>query len=163
MQDIHYKELIAQIKQDIGTRGELSPLMEFDEVKRLNIHSTAYDEKLMADELGILDDKKEIPVRPEFEGNALVRGVKGLIRKMITATVIPMQLEQNVWNVQMVDVSKIVFGKMQEDADRIRILEEKVEKLQSRLYDMQTEKDRMGNTINQPGDCNKNMISGEEK
>lgn len=133
MQDIHYKELIAQINQDIAAKGELSPLMEFEDVKRLNIHSTAYEEWLAEAELKEMSDRREIPVRPEFEGNALVRGVKGLIRKLITATVIPMQLEQNVWNNQVVRFSKICFGKMQEDTERIRILEEQVAELRLQI------------------------------
>ena len=110
MQVIHYNELIAQINQDIAKKGELSSLMDFEDVKRLNIYSTAYEESLAEEEIKEMHERREIPVRPEFEGNALVRGVKGLIRKLITATVIPMQLEQNVWNNKVVDFSKICFG-----------------------------------------------------
>lgn len=137
MQDIHYNELIAQINQDIAKKGELSSLMDFEDVKRLNIYSTAYEESLAEEEIKEMHERREIPVRPEFEGNALVRGVKGLIRKLITATVIPMQLEQNVWNNKVVDFSKICFGKMQEDTERIRILEEKVAELEQKIQKLE--------------------------
>lgn len=137
MQDIHYNELIAQINQDIAKKGALSSLMDFEDVKRLNIYSTAYEESLAEEEIKEMHERREIPVRPEFEGNALVRGVKGLIRKLITATVIPMQLEQNVWNNKVVDFSKICFGKMQEDTEHIRILEEKVAELEQKIQKLE--------------------------
>ena len=68
MQDIHYNELIAQINQDIAKKGALSSLMDFEDVKRLNIYSTAYEESLAEEEIKEMHERREIPVRPEFEG-----------------------------------------------------------------------------------------------
>ena len=138
MQDIHYQDLVAQIKKDIAKKGTLTPLLEFEDVKRLNINSTAYEEWLAEAEIKEMYNRREIPVRPEFEGKAIVKGLKQLIRKLITATVIPMQLEQNVWNNQVVRFSKISFGKMQEDEERIRILEKQVAELKAQIKELQS-------------------------